>query len=201
LSVLRCSSKKDPGELSPDTRWVEDLKAKSVNYVQVIAVLEAEFDVQINFMEFRRKKTLGEAALVGGIGGAVGATFYLEPSATLDVDVFVLLPKTGSSSLVTLAPLYEYLIARGCKTDKEHIVIEGWPVQFLPPSNALHEEAIEQAVETEVEGIPTRVMTAEHLVAIALATLRSAYHMKGMYNEYTVQRIVGLSTRKSDNSG
>jgi acyl carrier protein len=54
--------KKDPGELSPDTKWVEDLKAKSVNYVQVIAVLEDAFDVQINFMEFRRKKTLGEAA-------------------------------------------------------------------------------------------------------------------------------------------
>ncbi len=54
--------KKGPGELTADTKWVEDLKAKSVNYVQVIAVLEAEFDVQINFMEFRRKKTLGEAA-------------------------------------------------------------------------------------------------------------------------------------------
>ena len=54
--------KKDRGELGPDTKWVEDLKTKSVNYVQVIAVLEAEFDVQINFMEFRRKKTLGEAA-------------------------------------------------------------------------------------------------------------------------------------------
>ena len=54
--------KKDPGELSSDTKWVEDLKAKSVNYVQVIAILEDAFDVQINFMEFRRKKTLGEAA-------------------------------------------------------------------------------------------------------------------------------------------
>ena len=54
--------KKKPDELSPDTKWVEDLKAKSVNYVQVIAILEDAFDVQINFMEFRRKKTLGEAA-------------------------------------------------------------------------------------------------------------------------------------------
>jgi len=54
--------KKDPGELSADTRFVEDLKAKSVNYVQIIAILEDAFDVQINFMEFRRKKTLGEAA-------------------------------------------------------------------------------------------------------------------------------------------
>ncbi len=54
--------KKEPGELSSGTKWVEDLKAKSVNYVQVIAILEDAFDVQINFMEFRRKKTLGEAA-------------------------------------------------------------------------------------------------------------------------------------------
>jgi acyl carrier protein len=54
--------KKDPDELNADIKWVEDLKAKSVNYVQVIAILEDTFDVQINFMEFRRKKTLGEAA-------------------------------------------------------------------------------------------------------------------------------------------
>ena len=54
--------KKDPGELSADTRFVEDLKAKSVNYVQITAILEDAFDVQINFMQFRRKKTLGEAA-------------------------------------------------------------------------------------------------------------------------------------------
>ena len=54
--------KKDPTELSADTRFVEDLKAKSVNFVQITAILEDAFDVQINFMEFRRKKTLGEAA-------------------------------------------------------------------------------------------------------------------------------------------
>ena len=54
--------KKDPGELSADTNFVVDLKAKSVNLVQIIAILEDAFDVSINFMEFRRKKTLGEAA-------------------------------------------------------------------------------------------------------------------------------------------
>jgi len=54
--------KKDPGELSADTSFVDDLKAKSVNFVQIIAILEDAFDVQINFMEFRRKKTIGEAA-------------------------------------------------------------------------------------------------------------------------------------------
>lgn len=35
------------------------------------------------------------------------------------------------------------------------------------------EEALAQAVETDVEGVRTRVMTAEHLTAIALETGRA----------------------------
>lgn len=54
--------KTDAASYSADTRFVEDLKAKSVNYVQIIAVLEEEYDIQIPFMEFRRRKTFGEAA-------------------------------------------------------------------------------------------------------------------------------------------
>ena len=54
--------KKEPGELTAETKFGEDLKIKSANYVQIIAVLEDAFDVEIPFMEFRRKKTLGEAA-------------------------------------------------------------------------------------------------------------------------------------------
>src|SRR5262245_58832822 len=104
------------------------------------------------------------------IGGAVGATFYLEPSATLDIDVFVSLQKATVSSLLTLTPLYDYLAKRGFKSEGEYIVIEGWQVQFLPPADALGEEALAQAIETEVEGVKTWVMTAEHLVAIALQT-------------------------------
>lgn len=110
------------------------------------------------------------------IGGAVGATFYLEPSATLDIDVFVSFKKASSSSLITLAPIYEYLQTRGHKTQGEYIVIGGWPVQFLPPGDALGEEALAQAVETEMEGVRTWVMTAEHLVAIALQTGRAKDH-------------------------
>lgn len=37
------------------------------------------------------------------IGGAVGATVYLEPAATLDVDIFVMLPTAIGSSLLSLA--------------------------------------------------------------------------------------------------
>ena len=43
------------------------------------------------------------------IGGAVGATFYLEPVATLDIDVFVSLQTSPGSRLISLTPIYDYL--------------------------------------------------------------------------------------------
>jgi hypothetical protein len=106
------------------------------------------------------------------IGGAVGATFYLEPSATLDVDIFVSLGTDPGGLLVSLAPIYDYLKSRGCKVDAEHIIVGDWPVQFLAASDALELEALEQTVATQVEGERTHVMSAEHLAAIALRTGR-----------------------------
>ncbi|HUW59913.1 MAG TPA: hypothetical protein VMZ06_02815 [Candidatus Bathyarchaeia archaeon] len=107
------------------------------------------------------------------IGGAVGATFYLEPAATLDIGVFISLPNPAAGQILSLAPIYEYLTARGCRVEKEYIIVGNWPVQFLPPSDALDEEALGQAIEADVDGIKTYVMTAEHLVAIALRTGRA----------------------------
>ena len=54
--------KRNPAEMSGEIKFVDDLKAKSVNYVQIITIIMDTFDVEIPFMEFRRKKTLGEAA-------------------------------------------------------------------------------------------------------------------------------------------
>lgn len=107
------------------------------------------------------------------IGGAVGATFYLEPVATLDVDIFVAFRSEPGSVLLSPAPIFDYLKARGCSMEGEYIVIGGWPVQFLPPTGPLVEEALAQAVETDVEGTPARVFTGEHLAAIALQTGRA----------------------------
>lgn len=52
----------DPATLGAQTRFAEDLQAKSVNYIQLSAALEDEFDVEVPFMEFKRKATFGEAA-------------------------------------------------------------------------------------------------------------------------------------------
>ena len=106
------------------------------------------------------------------IGGAMAATFYVEPVLTFDLDVFILLPGT-SGALLTLSPLYEALRAQGYREEKECVNIEGVPVQFLPAYNALVEEALAEAREVMYEATPTRVLRAEHLLAIALQTDRA----------------------------
>ena len=107
------------------------------------------------------------------IGGAMAATFYTEPFLTFDLDVFVVMPQT-TGGLLTLAPLYDALRARGySEQENECIMIEGVPVQFLPAYNALLEEALNDAQEIMYEDVPARVLRSEHLLAICLQTGRS----------------------------
>src|SRR2546427_2917926 len=76
------------------------------------------------------------------IGGAVGATFYLEPIATLDVAVFVnFKSEIGRAIVNPQQPIFDYLTARGGAMQGQYIVIAGWPVQFLPTTGPLVEEA------------------------------------------------------------
>lgn len=130
------------------------------------------------------------------IGGAVAATFYLEPAATLDVDVFVLLANQAGA-LVSLTPIYEYLKARGGIEDREHIVLGDWPIQFLVPANELETEAVAASVPVDVEGVRTWIMLAEHLVAIALSTGRANYiRVVQFMKEKAVDEVVLLAILK-----
>lgn len=52
---------KKPEEMNEELTFVEDLNAKSVHYSQITTYLEDAFDVEIPYMTFRRKKTIGEA--------------------------------------------------------------------------------------------------------------------------------------------
>ena len=134
-----------------------------------VRVLKAALEV-INAMQ--------AAGVIGryAIGGAVAATFYLEPAATVDLDIFAELPEAVQGSLVSLKPIYDYLRSRGCQTTGEYIVVEEWPVQFLIPASPLEVEAVGRAIHAEVEGTSIWVMTAEHLVAVALQTGRAKDH-------------------------
>ncbi len=104
------------------------------------------------------------------IGGAIASIFYVEPFATFDLDIFFAVDLSGG--LVMMTPVYDYLAAAGYEAKGEAINIEGWPVQFIPTYNPLAAEAVEQAVGIKFKGTPTRVLSAEHLVAIMVQTGR-----------------------------
>lgn len=108
------------------------------------------------------------------IGGAMGATFYLEPVVTMDLDVFVLFK--DNTSLLPLQPIYDALKKRGYFPDDrmpECMDIGGTPVQFLPVYNKLLEEALAQAISFDYDGVPARVLPAEYLAAISVQTGRA----------------------------
>ena len=113
------------------------------------------------------------AGLVRGaaIGGALAAFFYSEAVVTEDLDVFVLM--ASRRGLVDLAPVYEFLKARGATEHREHLLLAGILLQIIPAFDPLTEEAVRDACRRVIGNTPTRVMTAEHLVAIALKTGRA----------------------------
>lgn len=107
------------------------------------------------------------------MGGATALLFYAEPALTFDVDIFVFLPDGGGlNNLVDLGPLYQVLASKGYRAQKEHVLIEGVPVQFIPVYNSLVGEAVKQAATQTYEEVPVKVMTVEHLLAIMLDTNR-----------------------------
>lgn len=123
------------------------------------------------------EKTLGainqmrELGIIGdyAIGGGMAAMFYMEPALTYDLDIFCILVGE-EKGLNILAPIYKWADRAGYKTFKEHLLIEGLPVQFIPVYNDLIREAVENAVEKKIGGVKTRVMAPEYLVAIMLQT-------------------------------
>lgn len=123
---------------------------------------------------FQTLNELETASLVTryAIGGAFALSFYTEPIVTFDVDVFVFVPN-ADSPLVSLAPIYDYLRARGCPEQHEHVVISGTPVQFIAAFNPLVEEAVRDAVDKSFKAVRVRVLRLEHLAAIMLKTGRA----------------------------
>ena len=107
------------------------------------------------------------------IGGAMGATFYLEPVMTMDLDVFVLFK--DDTSLLPLQPIYDNLKKKGYLPDvrmPECIDIEGTPVQFLPAYNSLLVEALAHAKAFDYDGVAAKVLPSEYLAAISHQTGR-----------------------------
>jgi hypothetical protein len=104
------------------------------------------------------------------IGGGIAATYYMEPVLTYDLDVFFLPVKEG---LDELAPIYEFARSRAYAEQAEALVIEGFPVQFIPAYNDLVREAVADPATLSYRGVKAQVVKAEYLAAIALQTGRA----------------------------
>jgi hypothetical protein len=111
------------------------------------------------------------------IGGAVGASFFVDALQTEDVDAFVFLPGL-SSGLALLTPVYEALVKLGGVVEREYVRFGSWPLQILTDATPLLGEAIRDAVEVEFDGVPTRVFRAEYLCAVALQTGRAKDYLR-----------------------
>jgi hypothetical protein len=128
------------------------------------------------------------------VAGAVAALNYIEPALTEDVDVLISVEEAQRSGLMTLEPIFAYLRELGyAELRKEGIVIEGWPVQLLPVTDALDAEGLAQAVETAIDGaapIKIRILRAEHVVATAMKVGRPKD--RGRVAQFLAERAVDL---------
>jgi hypothetical protein len=104
------------------------------------------------------------------IGGGIAALYYIEPILTYDLDIFFI---PVEDRIDVLSPIYDYLKNKDCKTQGEHILIAGVPVQFIPVYNELIKEAVLNTDEVRYGKMKTKVLSLEYLVAIMLQTNRA----------------------------
>jgi len=104
------------------------------------------------------------------LGGALAAIYYVEPFTTYDADIFFI-PKDKSLA-AGIPAIYAHLQAQGWQAEREHLLLHGFPVQFLA-AQGLTEEAVRAAERLDYEGVSAKVFRAEHIIAIAASVGRA----------------------------
>jgi hypothetical protein len=103
------------------------------------------------------------------LGGALAAIYYVEPFATYDADIFFI--PTDKGLAAGIPAIYAHLQSHGWQVEREHLVLRGFPVQFLA-AEGLTAEAVREARTIDYEGVPAKVFRAEHVIAIAASVGR-----------------------------
>jgi len=102
------------------------------------------------------------------IGGGYAVMYHGIPYSTFDLDVLVVL---GSEE--DFQRLYTYYRNKGNKIENVYIYISTMPVQFLPNYiSPLFNNAIKAAQRIEVNGVPSKVVKVEYLIALLLTAFR-----------------------------
>ena len=121
---------------------------------------------------FRAANELVAAGLIEdwALGGALAAIYYVEPFTTYDADIFFISKDKGLTAGVPA--ISSHLQSQGWQVEREHLLVRGFPVQFLA-AGGLAEEAVREAERIDYEGVPAKVFRAEHIVAIAASVGRA----------------------------
>ena len=130
------------------------------------------------------------------IAGAVAALNYIEPALTEDLDILISIShfERHQSGLILLTPIEKALADLGY-TERTDVgfIIDQWPVQFLPVASELDQEALDRAIEVDIDlsgdyPLKARTLSAEHIVAIAvkLARLKDLARAQAFLDEEAV---------------
>jgi hypothetical protein len=138
----------------------------------------------------RAANGLAKAKLIEdwALGGALAAIYYVEPFATYDADIFFIPADKGLTA--GIPAIYRELRAQGWEADGEHLLVKGFPVQFLA-AEGLTEEAVRQGEPIEFEGVPAKVFRPEYIVAIAASVgrLKDFARIEQMLQQSGLDRI------------
>jgi len=142
------------GEISSDTNNELRLAQRTSGLPNVLTELNALVRLGI----------IGDYA----IGGGYAVMYHGIPYSTFDLDVFVIL---GSEE--DFHSLYEYYREKGNVLENVFIYIANMPVQFFPNFiSPLFNDAIQEAQQIEVDGVPSKVVKVEYLIALLLTAFR-----------------------------
>lgn len=103
------------------------------------------------------------------LGGALAAIYYVEPFTTYDADIIFIAAEKGLTA--GIPAIYSHLQSKGWRVEREHLLVKGFPVQFLAAAG-LTEEAVRTARGIEFQGVPAKVFRPEHIIAIAASVGR-----------------------------
>ncbi len=121
-------------------------------------------DVLIELNALVKQGIIGDYA----IGGGYAVMYHTIPFSTFDLDVLVVL-----NSDEDFQRLYNHYRQKGNKIENVYIYIANMAVQFLPNYiNPLFDNAIKEAKRIRVSGVPSKVVGAEHLIALLLTAFR-----------------------------
>jgi predicted nucleotidyltransferase len=130
------------------------------------------------------------------IGGGYAVMYYDIPLTTYDLDVLVLL-----SDEEDFHKLYEHFRKEEAKVENVYIYINEMPVQFLPNYiSPLFNGAIEKANEIEFDGVHSKVVSIEHLIALLLTAFRAKDRMRlqGLIKKANKRLLTGILKKYDD---